>query len=94
MGKQWEDDRYVLWCDGWFWREGEIASENCCNGIFIQNWVGRTRENGQHDNGHVIQLLMDNGPLGVIWQVMVTKVYGRLTWRFVIGDKVTKEGCS
>jgi hypothetical protein len=21
-GKQWEDDRYVLWCDGWFWREG------------------------------------------------------------------------
>jgi hypothetical protein len=42
---------------------------------------------GQHDNGHIIQLLMDNGPLGVIWQVTVTKVYGQLTWRLVIGGK-------
>jgi hypothetical protein len=47
-------------------------------------WRGRY---GQHDNGHIIQLLMDNGPLGVIWQVTVTKVYGRLTWRLVIGGK-------
>ena len=52
------------------------------------------RENGQRDNGYIIQLLMGNGPLGVIWKVMVTKVYGRLTWRFVIGGKVAKKGCS
>jgi hypothetical protein len=60
--------------------------------FFIQNWVGRTRENGQHDNGHIIPLLMDNGPLGVIWQVTVTIVYGRLTWRLVIGGESHQRG--
>jgi hypothetical protein len=58
-----------------------MASENGHNGVFIQNWVGRTWENGHHDNGHIIPLLMGNGPLGVTWQVTVTKVYGRLMWR-------------
>jgi hypothetical protein len=50
-----------------FWHEGRITSENGHNGVFIQNWVGRTWENGQHDNGRFIQSLMYNGPLGVIW---------------------------
>jgi hypothetical protein len=35
---------------------------------------------------------MGNGPLGVIWQVTVTKVYGRLTWRFVFGGKNRRRG--
>jgi hypothetical protein len=38
-----------------FWREGQIRSENGHYGVFIQNWVGRTRENGQHDNGRFIR---------------------------------------
>jgi hypothetical protein len=57
------------------------------NDSFIQKLVGRTQEDGQHDNGYIIQLLMDNEPLGVIWQVTVTRVYRRLTWRLVIGGK-------
>jgi hypothetical protein len=35
---------------------------------------------------------MDNGPLGVIWQVTVTIVYGRLTWRLVIGGESHQRG--
>jgi hypothetical protein len=61
--------------------------------LFKSGSVGRGK-NGQHDNGHIILLLMDNGPLVVIWQVTVAKVYGRLTWRFVIGGEVAKGGCS
>jgi hypothetical protein len=57
------------------------------NGSFIQKWVGWTRENGQHDNGYIAQLLIDNGALGMSWQMTIVKVYGRLTWRFVIGGK-------
>jgi hypothetical protein len=35
---------------------------------------------------------MDNGPLGVIWQVTVTRVYGRLMWRLVIGGESRQRG--
>jgi hypothetical protein len=35
---------------------------------------------------------MDNRPLGVIWQVTVTKVYRRLTWRLVIGGEIRQRG--
>jgi hypothetical protein len=38
-----------------FWREGQIRSENGHYGVFIQNWVGRMWENGQHDNGRFIR---------------------------------------
>jgi hypothetical protein len=46
------------------------------------------RENGQHDNGHIIPLLMGNEPLGMKWQMTVLKAYGGVTWRQVIGGKV------
>jgi hypothetical protein len=62
------------------------------NGGFIQKWVGWTRENGQHDNGYIAQLLIDNGPLGMSWQMTVAKVYGRVTWRLVIGGKSRQKG--
>jgi hypothetical protein len=41
------------------------------NGSFIQKWVSWTGENGQHDNGYIAQLLIDNGPLGMSWQMTV-----------------------
>jgi hypothetical protein len=50
-----------------FWREGRITSESKSTGVYIQNWVGRTRENGQHDNGPFIRSLRCNGPLGMTW---------------------------
>jgi len=35
---------------------------------------------------------MDNGPLGVRWQVTVAKTYGRVTWRLVSGGKSRNKG--
>ena len=62
------------------------------NGSFIKKWVSLARENGQHDNGYIAQLLIDNGPLGMSWQMTVAKVYGRVTWRLVIGGKSRQKG--
>jgi hypothetical protein len=35
---------------------------------------------------------MDNGPLGMKWQVTVTKAYGRVTWQPGIGGKSRNKG--
>jgi hypothetical protein len=53
--------------------------------------VGRGKTS-QRDNGYVIQLLMDNGPLRVKWQMTVAKAYGGVTWRQVIGGKSHRRG--
>ena len=35
---------------------------------------------------------MDNGPLGMRWQVTVAKAYGRVTWRKGVGGKSRDKG--
>ena len=35
---------------------------------------------------------MDNGPLGMRWQVTVAKAYRQVTWRLVIGGKSRNRG--
>jgi hypothetical protein len=60
--------------------------------FLFKNWVGRTRENGQHDNGPIIPLLMCNGPLGDEMAGDGGQCVREMMWRHVIGGKVAEGG--